>query len=319
MAKQLVPPGFVNAPSIAVYDAELPDALFRTYTRLRGLAWQSRYRETLPLTIDEVAEICHHNVRSMWGHLTKLRNLGYLEWHSVSAGRLVISFPVLQNFAVEPLQNFAVSNGGGVVVDHQKEQDQQQHHPPASGELQNFAVTASANFEALVAHGVSDGPMARQVAAMEHVTPELINAWAAHLSGLPGVRNLPGLLLYKLRTTQHGPPQPGQEQRGGRRSPAAAKPTPEDHQQLPDGLVEKLEQLGFRGHGPMDELAKAWLQDRSRVERWIEYVLGNGSLGPGYLLTALRSGDPAPRKRKRSRDEDRSRYISGKYADLIEH
>ena len=49
--KSLIPPTFVNAPSDPVYDAELPDPLFRTYIRLRGLAWQSKYRETPPLRV----------------------------------------------------------------------------------------------------------------------------------------------------------------------------------------------------------------------------------------------------------------------------
>jgi hypothetical protein len=219
--KPLIPPKFVNVPSSAAYDADLADSLFRTYARLRGLAWQSNYQETPPLTIEELAAICHHNVRSVWGHLSKLRRKGLVTWHTVGSSRMVLSL-VLQNFAVTPLQNFAVPNGGIVVVGPDSKQQQQ---PKL---LQNFAVDerTKAILEALAEYGADDGPAVREVAALEHITPELIHAWGEHLTGLDGVRNLPGLLLYKLRAT-HRPPHTD-ERRGGARTATASEV--EDHE-----------------------------------------------------------------------------------------
>lgn len=268
MTRPLIPPSFVNTPSGPVYDADLPDPLFRTYARLRGLAWQSRYRETPPLTVNELAEVCHHSIRSMWGHLSRLREHGLLTWQSVGEGRIVIN--------LRPLQNFAVADGDGVVADPPSEGDQQQP-PPEPSAVQNFAQPERprAVLEAMAEYGVDpNAPLAQEVARLPHVAPDLVRAWGDYLADLPGVRNLPGLLLYKLHTNT-GPPRT-EERRGGPRSPAtgpaAQKPQPPP---LPDDLAQK-----------------------------------------GFLLTRVRSGEPAPPTQPR---DDPRRYISGKYADLIRY
>ena len=108
-----VPPNFVNAPTEPTYDAELSDAVFRTYIRLRGLAWQSRYRQTRPLTIGEIARVCHRNERSMWGHLRVLRSRNLLSWRT-SRGRMVITFP-LQNLAINGEGEGGIASSANVV------------------------------------------------------------------------------------------------------------------------------------------------------------------------------------------------------------
>jgi hypothetical protein len=125
--KSLIPPTFVNVASEPVYDAELPDALFRTYIRLRGLAWQSKYRETPPLRVEELAKICHHNVRSMWGHLSALRDRGLVTWRTVR-GRMVFDLGGLPQ-THQALQDFAVNDGQGA--------EERRQQPEL---LQNFAV-----------------------------------------------------------------------------------------------------------------------------------------------------------------------------------
>ncbi len=254
--KPLIPPNFVNVSSDPTYDDDLSDALFRTYVRIRGLAWQFKYQETPPLTIEELAEICHHKVRAMWGHLSKLRKRKLITWHSVGNGRLVFNLQpaqgsprllqnfavahddgvivvestldqqqpsspsLLQNFAVESVQNFAVAHDDGVIV-VENSSDQQQPSPPL---LQNFAVDARASpiLDALVQYGVDAGVrQARDVAELEHVSPDFVHTWGQHLEGRPGVRNLPGLLLYKLRSTSQ-PPRTDERRGGYRPKPDAA-------------------------------------------------------------------------------------------------
>lgn len=80
---------------------------------------------------------------------------------------------------------------------------------------------------------------------------------------------------------------------------------------LPDTLRHKLAAIGFHGNGPLRELAAAWGQDPERVEGWIEYTLQERrkgkNLGGGFLLSKIRSGEPAPDPER----EERWRYIEG--------
>ncbi len=227
--KPLIPPNFVNAPAGPTYAGDLSDALFRTYIRIRGLAWQLKYQETPPLTIEELAEICHRKVSSMWGHLSELRKRGLITWNSVGGGRMVFnlqpqSAKSLQSFGVKSLQTFGVANhDDDIVVRHTRDHDQQQ---PSSSLLQNFGVNPRArpNLDALAQYSVDTGePLAREVAELPHVTPDLVHAWGRHLEKKPGVRNLPGLLLYKLRSTGQ-PPRTGERRGGSRPRPGAAQP-----------------------------------------------------------------------------------------------
>ena len=121
------------------------------------------------------------------------------------------------------------------------------------------------------------------------------------------------MLLYKLRTTRK-PPRTA-DRRGGRR-----RARPDDAVQaaiLPEGLREKLDQVGLVGPGPRCEVADAWAADPQRVETWVEYVLARPDLGPGFLLMAVRSDEPAPVEP--SRADLRQQYISGEYAKYIQH
>lgn len=317
--RPLIPPSYVNAPSRLVYSADLSAPHFQTYVRLRGLAWVTKGKETPALTINELAEICHHSERSMWGHLKALRDRTDLTWTQVGNRRMVLKFDPLQNSAVDPLQNFAVANGDGDVVDDPHLENQQQHHHPDhhGPSLQNVAVKSSeevrANLEALATYGVDvSAELAQAVAGLEHVTPELVHAQGEHLQKTPGVRNLPGLLLYKLRTNTQ-PPRTD-ERRGGPRTPAmvpsAESVPPVD---LPDDVRAQLDRLGLRGEGPRREVAEAWDDDPDRVEGWIHHILADDELGPGLLLSMVRSGEPAPPDGV----DRRQRYLGGKYAGYI--
>jgi hypothetical protein len=375
--KSLIPPSFVNVPSEPVYDAELPDPLFRTYIRLRGLAWQSRYRETPPLRVEDLAEICHHNVRSTWGHLSALRDLGLVTWHTVQ-GRMVFDLQPLQNFAgddaghdsqgqseslqnfaVEPLQkfavdppalqkiavdqalqNFAVHDDGGIAATDPPDREQQQHpallqkfavDPPVLQNfavnpqpLQNFAVDerAAANLAALAAYGVDvEEATAQETARLDHVTPDLVRTWGEHLRGRP-CRNLPGLLLYKLRTTQN-PPRTGERRGGNRQVPAAAMssqdalPVPEGAEQpereivtvdLAAGTLKRRQARGDRDAvvllledfgivAPANSQVIAQSPDPGNVRGWMLYALSQPGLdgkAQGYVVNRLLAGETPP-------------------------
>jgi hypothetical protein len=388
-SKSLIPPTFVNVASEPVYDAGLPDALFRTYIRLRGLAWQSKYRETPPLRVEELAEICHHNVRSMWGHLSALRDRGLVTWHTVQ-GRMVfdlqplqnfaadreagVTVPdpadqeqqdpsvlqnfavdspslqkiavedpqllqkfavnpsVLQNFAVESsLQNFAVDHDDGIAAATDSPGQEQQQQPPLLQKfavnppsLQNFAVNerVAANLAALAAYGVDvEEATAQETARLDHVTPDMVRTWGEHLRGRP-CRNLPGLLLYKLRTTQN-PPRTG-ERRGGNRQETAvagssqdALPIPESAEQpecevvtvdLLAGLLKRQQARGDRDAvgllledfgivAPASSQVIARFPDPDDVRGWMLYALcqpGLDGKAQGYVVNRLLAGETPP-------------------------
>jgi hypothetical protein len=71
-----LPPRYINVSPDVVYDEGLPDPLFRTYLRLRGLAWATNYRETPALWPEEVMGVCGCSERSLRGHLARAAGAG---------------------------------------------------------------------------------------------------------------------------------------------------------------------------------------------------------------------------------------------------
>ena len=189
---------------------------------------------------------------------------------------------LLQNFAVntdpDSLQKFAVKTD--------------------SDPLQNFAVKA--NLSALQKFAVdSEAAEAQAVAALPHVTPELIQAWGEYLHGRPQVYNLPGLLLYTLRTTHQLPRAEG---RGGlRRKKVVVAAQPElpvpDEISLPDEVQTKLDQLGWNGDAA--EIAEVHQSDPQRVQAWLDYALAQTAARSraGLFRTGLRSQTLPPTSR----------------------
>jgi len=317
----LIPPKYVNVDSKVVY-SDLPDPLFRTYTRLVGLAWQDRQhnRTHLPtLSLNDLAVLCHLKPRAMRLHLKALQK----EWQLISC----MGEPhALRIRILNPVQNFAPPIIADAVVDHAPNRAQQQTPSPAH--VQNFAPeqpAVRANLDALAEFGVDiSAPEARTVAALEHITPNLIRAWGQELAAYDYVRNLPGLLLYRLSTT-HRPPKP--EHRGGPRCkeepgtqlalPAEAV-NPPPPPSLPDDVHQDLDTLGWVG--PRDEVVTAFQQEPDSVRAWLDYWLRHThdvNNPAGAFRQALRSGCHPPRPLDPA-DKQR-RYISGPYAHLIQH
>jgi len=213
----LIPPRYVNVSSAVAFSNDLPDPLFRTYTRLVGLAWRDELQARLPqMHIDELAAICHLQRRAMRLHLQDLVRHNLVTCDGDQNGfRIRIVSPAAET----PVQNFALP-----ILPSGDAGDQLAQEP-----VQNFALddaTTQANLAALAEFGVNSRVQdARKVAALLHVTPDLIRAWGQHLAGRPDTRNLPGRLLYTL-STNTSPPRV--ETRGGDRSnsekPAPAQP-----------------------------------------------------------------------------------------------
>ncbi len=246
---------------------------------------------------------------------------------------------LLQNFAA--LQTFAVPNDH-VVVDPDQEPSvliQQQQSSDQSGLLQNFAVTdgpdslqkfavnadpdplqnfaVKANLSALQKFAVDIGAAeAQAVAALPHVTPELIQAWGESLRERPQVYNLPGLLLYTLRTTHQLPRTEG---RGGSRrkstrtaaEPAAPAELPAaDQAVLPDEVQIKLDQLGWNGDAA--EIAAVHQSDPQRVQAWLDYALAQTAARSraGLFRTGLRSQTLPPTARAATPSTPTGRYVT---------
>ena len=384
----LLPRRYVNVAAEATYNDDLPDALFRTYARLCGLAWQDtlHHHTHLPqLSLEDLAILCHRQAHAMSLHLRQLRNLGLITYVGNKNGYLIRildpsraevspveaeqSFASTeQSFALTE-QSFASPMMYDAVVDDiatgSKTQQQQQHHAEqrfaspeqrfASTEQrfapteQRFASTEQsfaspeqrfaspeqtearirANLAALSAWGVNPATApARAVAAFPHLTPELIHAWGAELQQRAQVRNLPGLLLYTLRTTTQ---EPRAETRGGTRGAlsAAELPAPESPPGpvpaapgLPEAMLADLAELGWTG--AVDEVLEHWLADPERVQDWLEHWLNSEESRvrsrAALFRQSLRSGAPAPAVPVApDAPEAGERYVTGAYADFIQH
>lgn len=319
-----LPARYVNVAAAAVYNADLPDPLFRTYSRLVGLAWRDKdhgYTQLPTLTLGELSACCHLKPRAMRMHLDQLQTLGYITCTGTAANYVIqIQAPGVQSFA--QVQSFALPMMDVVddVDDHDLHEDdqQQQHH---DGRVQNFALLA--NLRALQAFGVNPTvPDAQRVAALPHVTPAFIQAWGAALRQSRDTRNLPGRLLYKLETTQQ---LPRAETRGGDHRPAAGAsaspeasvPAPPDRPPpaLPPEVIADLEHLGFAG--PLDEVVAVYAHDPDFVTAWLDHCLRHAATfrnPAGTFRHNLRGATYPPEPL-----DPIKKYISGEYADLIQH
>ena len=355
----LLPRRYVNVAAEVTYNDDLPDALFRTYARLCGLAWQDtlHHHTHLPqLSLEDLAILCHRQAHAMSLHLRQLRSLGLISYVGNKNGYLIRILdpgrveqniaPTGQSFALTE-QNFASTEqnfaspmlNDAVVVDQAtgaraQQQQQQQAEQNFAPTEQNFASTGpnsarvTANLAALRAWGANPATAAAQAAAaLPHLTPELIHAWGAELQQRTQVRNLPGLLLYTLRTTTQWPRA---ETRGGTRGalgaaellpPSARAPLPVAAAPgLPEDVLADLAELGWTG--AVDEVLTYYAADPDRVLDWLAYWLDQNGTSvrsrAALFRQSLRSGAPAPVSVEPV-PEAGERYISGEYANFIQH
>jgi hypothetical protein len=83
------PPHYIKLPpSIALADED--DAVKVTMALVLGLCWADRYRQTRPYTPDELAGLLKRSRATLYRHLNRLQELGWLQVHRVDGRRLVL-------------------------------------------------------------------------------------------------------------------------------------------------------------------------------------------------------------------------------------
>lgn len=318
--KSLVPPKFAIAAASFLYDPDLPDHLYRTYARIVGLAWQKEeetersYEKTPALTVYELAVICNLSVRNMWRHIGELGERGLLAWEEEKGvQKRMIFFPVWPGNVTSVKEFFESADEPASAV-------------PA-GQVPLAPEVANETHKALAEFGVNIlEPLARQVAALPHVTSDLVRAWGDNLLKRPGIHNLPGLLLHILQRHTEPPPPPAAPTRSGP-APQAPLPDPvttagnngsgdvderalsgtaELADALPDDLARALKDLGWSGDDAWTEVRGVAARDPDFVWAWVRYVEAHPRLGAGFLRTQLRGSSwPAEKKDGAARERER--------------
>jgi len=181
--KSLVPPRFAIAASPFLYDPDLPDHLYRTYARIVGLAWQKEeetersYEKTPALTVYELAVICNLSVRNVWRHIRDLGERGLLTWEEKKGVQTRMVF-----YPVWPGSMAGLADAFDLTGEPAGE-------APA-GQVSLTTETVGETHQALAEFGVNIlEPLAGQVAALPHVTPELVRAWGHNLLQRSGIHN----------------------------------------------------------------------------------------------------------------------------------
>ncbi len=211
----LIPPVYVNVSASIAFSNTLPDPIFRTYTRLVALAWRDATQTRLPeMSLDTLADICHLKRRAMRLHLDRVHKDNLITLSGDQTNYLIR--------IVSPTGQAAQQRFAQPVLPLADDAAPSTPQEP----VQSFALgdpRAQANLDALVEFDVNPRIAdAQRVAALPHVTPDLVRAWGQCLAQRPKTRNLPGLLLYMLSTNTTVPrseTRGGDRSDGGRQSP----------------------------------------------------------------------------------------------------
>lgn len=98
-----------------------------------------------------------------------------------------------------------------------------------------------------------------------------------------------------------------------------SKKTPTTHN-IPNEVKENLQRIGWRGS--LEDVETAWREDPERVRQWLWYAGTKGWSG-ALLRTVLRNPGEYPPELDPTSDyykqQRRRSYLTGKYADYIEH
>jgi hypothetical protein len=126
---------------------------------------------------------------------------------------------------------------------------------------------------------------------LAHVSPDFVHAWGRHLQTRPGVRNLPGLLLYKLRSTSQ-PPRTGERRGGARPRPGAGGDG------LSAAVVVSTDLLRYAGFSLHDARTLAASLDRpdpaGYVGAMVSYAYEHLEEPLGFLRSRLQQGWELP-------------------------
>ena len=252
--KTRLPPRYVNVRADATYNHDLSDAIFRSLARLSGLAWQDQANHQLPLMTEaELLGILNCKRSTLWGHLQALKTLGLLTWICID-GRFSIRI-----MPPRRVQSFGLSNDD---VDSYSDSENLTESSTTS-RVQNFGLTE--NLQALAAYGIEiSSEETRQIASLEHVSPEFIQAWATHLHARHPDEPLSSWLIYQLQVSTTWPTP---ENRGGARPvrQTVSLPAP-----IPEAIRSGLEEIGWSD--ATDEIEAAYQKNPDRVVAWLAFA-----------------------------------------------
>ena len=155
-------PQYVNVSAAVTYSDDLSASHFRTYVRLVGLAWRdAEHTQLPPLSLAELATLCHLKSRAMRLHLQALAQQGLLVLHGDSrAYQIQVREP-----EAEP-RNLANRSCRAPPPRSNASLRLRTFHPPTP------AAAVQANLAALAKFGVRpEVAQAQRAAALPHVTP----------------------------------------------------------------------------------------------------------------------------------------------------
>lgn len=182
MTRPLIPPRYVNVPPSILFNEALPDGAKVFYGQVRALAWQSAYKSTPPLTMEELEAITGRKKTAIYGYMTTLRITTALLWHTSGSGQFIFSFPEPVDSAIPESPIHCSSSSESITTTEiLTEEEQEQRKPeirtPVIPEIRKAESPPGpineAAHQALLAANVRE-PKAAQLAALPWVTEEYV-------------------------------------------------------------------------------------------------------------------------------------------------
>lgn len=115
---------YIKTPIATIIDADLPDSVFRNVCKLLTTAREFNYWRTPEMTIMELANICNVSERTMWGHLSVMRESAHVRVVSPHRGHYVIYFDAFVPDSAEVCSSPVVVHGRHdmVIPDNHEQQ-----------------------------------------------------------------------------------------------------------------------------------------------------------------------------------------------------
>jgi hypothetical protein len=118
------PPHYIKLPP-AIACAGEDDAVKMTMVLVLGLCWADRYRQTRPYTPDELAGLLKRSRATLYRHLDRLQELGWLKVHQVEGRRLVLQ-PLIRIVEGQPATGEAPVQAGHAFPVEGRTHDQEE-------------------------------------------------------------------------------------------------------------------------------------------------------------------------------------------------
>lgn len=193
MARPLIPPRYVNAPSTLIY-SDLPKSIIVTGLRIWGLGWKYDYRKTGLIPLDRLCEILDLSRTQLYEHLARLVATGVLRYTNIDGQftflferGAVIEGDLTGEARAGPSPENRTDGTIDVVDDssistrykNHHEQQQQDTHASRGGCGGSGELSGKPDgVRILDAMGVAE-PTRSRLLDLEHVTEEYLSAWRA--------------------------------------------------------------------------------------------------------------------------------------------